>query len=472
MWLNEINEWYQVQLPSGDLGWISQSLINNQQSSFNEENKNNNAKIETINSNNSNFDSLLDERLPKFKKIIVVNFTDTYQEASNKSNFITEVKKGDIFRPIDKLNDWFKISINSNITAWISKNDIRELKYPSVYVKNYQTEGHQAPNEKSIIINIIKDGTELIPIDEINNWFLVKLSGGRQGWVLKSDVHNNQCPKIKIVDDAKVYELTSRESQIKTSISKGEALLPLLAKENWFKVSLPNDDVGWIDGQYITYIKPEYSLSLFSDHCFRTGPGIEYQIITTVSRGSKFEILDEKFLTSTTWYLVRLASGEIGWIGDADYQEKSLLTDISPKSETLKEKYITERSFLATLTARSTSLAYGGPGANYAVVGTIQEGTIYKPLRKQFEWYLLELSTKTNGWVPAYRDVLGLTSPVIVFTLDQSNLRDGPGLEYNIIKQISPATDITIIQKLADYYYVRLMDGTKGYIKKDLVFEE
>jgi len=120
--------------------------------------------------------------------------------------------------------------------------------------------------------------------------------------------------------------------------------------------------------------------------------------------------------------------------------------------------------------AQTNSSVYAGPGTNFAKVGEVVRGRKYSPIDKKPDWYQIQLSVGTEGWVPM--DVFSPKKSRIVFTLDKANIRSGPGMHYDIIQTLQPATDVTVIGTEGDWYYVQLQDGKRGYIRKDLVFEE
>ena len=69
-------------------------------------------------------------------------------------------------------------------------------------------------------------------------------------------------------------------------------------------------------------------------------------------------------------------------------------------------------------------------------------------------------------------EAFNVKKSALVFTLDKANIRNGPGESYEIITTVEPATDLTVIGTEGDWYNVELQDGRKGFIKKELVFEE
>ena len=145
---------------------------------------------------------------------------------------------------------------------------------------------------------------------------------------------------------------------------------------------------------------------------------------------------------------MQIESGEVGWI----FEQQA-------KNITMPE-----------MTAQVNSTVFAGPGTNFAKVGEIIRGKKYASTNKTTDWYEIQLATGTTGWVPM--DVFSPKKSRVVFTLDKANIRSGPGVNYSIVQALEPAVDVTVLSTEGEWYYVQLQDGTRGYILKNLVFEE
>jgi N-acetylmuramoyl-L-alanine amidase len=174
------------------------------------------------------------------------------------------------------------------------------------------------------------------------------------------------------------------------------------------------------------------------------GPGLEYRKIIIIPRGEQVKWLTEK----NGWSQVQTNSGEIGWV------KLELARDVT----------------LPGMVANQDATVRAGPGNSYAQVGSVQQGKKYTPLKKEGGWYQLRLPTGTEGWVAM--EVFTTKKSRLVFTLDKAEIRQGPGAHYAIVAHVEPAIDVNILGTEGDWYHVQLQDGKKGYIRKELVFEE
>lgn len=400
--------WFEVKLITGEKGWVSGDYTDKKE----------------------------------LKQIIVVRNAEVHQEPDTQSGLLATVETGGIFRPIAREGGWYRIQYRRGDTGWVEGADVRELKYPKVYVNSDNVNIRRTPDENASRIAVVKEGVELNPIDDKGEWLFIELPRGDKGWIKKSLVNRQQLPRIIIVKETRAYEQPSSGSRSIASLYRNDEYTALDKKDNWFKVLLHGAEIGWVYAGYVKE-KTKGMLLVKENSHVRMGPGADYQIIGSVRPGEQLKWLDEK----SDWCQVQVGEKEIGWI------QLDLAKDVT----------------LPPLTATKNSSVYAGPGSNYAVVGTIRDGRKYTPRTKKNGWYQIELSNATEGWV--YQDVFRSKKSRVVFTLDTSNIRRGPGLNYEIVHRVEPATDLTIIGSEGDWYYVELQDGIKGYIKKDLVFE-
>ncbi len=54
------------------------------------------------------------------------NKTDVYEFSKASSKIVGEIQKGETYKVLDKLADWYKIQLNSKITGWVSVQFVNE----------------------------------------------------------------------------------------------------------------------------------------------------------------------------------------------------------------------------------------------------------------------------------------------------------------------------------------------------------
>ena len=402
-------DWSQVELFTGEKGWIA-----------------NNEVREKIH-----------------KKIIAIRRAEIHEQPNSQSTLVGMLEVADYHTPLSQEGGWYRISYKPGFTGWVSKQDVYDMKYPPVYVNTATAEVLRLPDKKANRIAIIKEGVELNPIDETDDWLFIELPRGDKGWIPKRLVDRQRHPRILITRNTEAYEQPTAGSLLKATLTKDDQFLALDKKGNWYKILLRGSDVGWVYGAYSQEIT-KGMLLIKDDSFLRMGPGLEYRRITTVPRGEQVKWLTEK----SGWSQVQIKSGEIGWV------KLELARDVT----------------LPEMVANQNATVRAGPGNSYAQVGSVQQGKKYAPIKKEGAWYQIRLPTGTEGWVAM--EVFTTKKSRLVFTLDKADIRQGPGSHYALVAQVEPAIDVNILGTEGDWYHVQLQDGKKGYIRKELIFEE
>ena len=407
--VGKYKNWYQVESISGDRGWVSKEFVKDREN----------------------------------EKIIVTRKAEVFQSPNTRSQLIDVIEVGEYFDPLDYKSGWYRISPKPGTAGYISSKNVKELKYPRVIVNTNSSEIKRFPDDRSARLAILQEGEILQPLDEREEWLFVQMSRGDKGWIKKNLVDRQKHPKVKIARNTQAYEEANAGGRTKASLYEGDSFFALDKKGDWIKIYLRGNEVGWVHQNSVN-LEVKGNLLIKSSANLRMGPGLDYRIITKIPGGEQTRWLDNK----SGWYQIQIPSGEVGWV-----------TEDLIRNVTIPE-----------MTANKDSYVHGGPGTNFERVGEIKKGEKYAPLNKQSGWYQIRLSSRTDGWVPM--DVFNVKKSRLVFTLDKADIRKGPGLTYDLLTTVEPATDLTVIGSEGEWYYVELQDGTKGYVKRELVFEE
>ena len=222
----------------------------------------------------------------------------------------------------------------------------------------------------------------------------------------------------------------------------------------------------------------------------RSGPGLDYDIVTQVPRGTRARIIGLD--PGDDWYLVEIVGvgGQV-WI----YQDLTTLegTLVGVRRWTLAEVALLPGGGSRDARPLAVTVPFimnvrTGPGLDYDVVRTVPAGTrgYILGIDPADDWFQVELDDlDTLAWV--YQDltrVIGsligvkrvteaeiallpaaITQPYLL------NVRSGPGLTYNILTTLPQGTwtQITGIDALNEWYRVRV-DGLDqaGWIYRSL----
>ena len=401
--------WYKVQLNDKQSGWIRDDIVEN----------------------------------VIVGKLITISPTEVKEKADSKSRVLEKLSTGTVLNPGEKVGDWFAITTPSRQGGWVNFENVNKLSYPIVYAKD-KSKVLQTASEDAPILTILDECDELEPLAEDGYWLFVKLPDGSKGWILESMVFNQLFPKIKIIKDAKAYVNPTSNSKIISILMKGDEFQSLLKQDEWYKITLRGGGFGWVYSSYCDIVFCG-NIVITKPTNVREGPGLEYKIITTVKEGQEFNCYAEE----KSWVKILSPNGEVGWI----------------------RKEVSGESFYeAVITARPTEVR-SGPGNHYELLTTLNSNIKITPIDEQNNWYKYNYSPSQKGWVRK-SDFVNWTKSAIVFTLERCYIRNGPGENYKVIKQIEPATDLNVIGENRDWYKVKLMNANiEGWISKDMVFE-
>ncbi|MEG0708161.1 MAG: SH3 domain-containing protein, partial [Cellulosilyticaceae bacterium] len=86
----------------------------------------------------------------------------------------------------------------------------------------------------------------------------------------------------------------------------------------WYKVKLPDNQIGWVSAEYIkvdktsTITQPTSKVGTVTIDGLnvRSGAGINNSVVTKVNKGTKVTLLE----TKGDWYKVKLLDGKAGWV--------------------------------------------------------------------------------------------------------------------------------------------------------------
>ena len=223
----------------------------------------------------------------------------------------------------------------------------------------------------------------------------------------------------------------------------------------------------------------------------RSGPGTEYEIVTTVAQGTQAEIIG--IGPQDEWFLVELDGlDEPAWL----YQDLTTVVGSlagvrrvaswqvgQPSSDTEVERPI-------AVTYPSLVNVRVGPGESYNVLKAIGQGTRARimGIGPDENWYLVDIDGLDQlGWiredltvlVGSLDNVKRITAeeiamlPVAIANTALLNVRSGPDTTYGLVSTISEGTWVEVIgvNAQSDWFKVKYDDvGGQGWIYRDLTY--
>jgi len=403
------NDWFQVQLDSKTFGWIPGNMVN-------------------------------DITIPT---VITVSQAVLKRTPNPSSMTLEEIPVGVEFNPGEEISGLYSVKTGAGNVGWIDATTVAALKYPKIFSKA-NARVRQAPSVQASVLAELDEGVELKPIAKSNDWFFISLNDGRMGWINKEVVNKLQYPEVRITKTTNANKYPSITSEKVALLLEGDKFQAADKKGDWYRIYLRGGDLGWV---YNTNLEENIigNLLTIKETTIRDGPGEDYSVIKSLGSAKEIKSLEEQ----DSWCKILTAEGIIGWIR----KENTKVLSNTPLL-TIKQTYVRK-----------------GPDMKYAVITTFPTNEEIIPIEQQGEWYLIKIDQTQKGWIHK-DDCVKKTRMRYVFTIDQSKIRSGPGMNHGVIKQVDPATDLMVIGEDGEWYNVKVMnDGLIGWIKKDLVFE-
>ena len=158
-------------------------------------------------------------------------------------------------------------------------------------------------------------------------------------------------------------------------LNKGDKVEYLGDSGSWVKVKY-NSKTGYVYGSYVgedtSSITTKYVTATTLN--VRSGAGTSYQVIGTLSKGTKVEVISE----SNGW-------SKINYNGKTGYVSSQYLSNSASTSSTTT-KYVTA----TTLNVRS------GAGTSYQVIGSLSKGTKVEVISESNGWSKINYNGKTG----------------------------------------------------------------------------
>ena len=233
----------------------------------------------------------------------------------------------------------------------------------------------------------------------------------------------------------------------------------------------------------------------------RSGPGLEYSIVTVVNQGNVVNLLGRN--ADSTWAYVQTASATLGWVNASS-------TYINPSVAISSLDEVTTATATPTAVPTSTSVpnptstptpvpatgstatvatgalnVRSGPSVAYSPVAVITQGTVVTLIGRNdnSSWAKIRLSDNTEGWVNAslitpnvaisslpVAAAPTITASALVST-GAMNVRSGPGVTYSVLTVASQGQTVTLLGRNANSSWakIRLANGTEGWANTSLL---
>ena len=441
--LESENDWHKVELPDGKTGWIFRGITNNvarekiitirdarvrrgpgeEYSAFamvkkgktlDSRGMRGNWFIVDLTDGNSGWISKKDAEKTSYRNLTVTESAKIYRYPNSNSSFILNVKPGTELIQLDKKNNYYMVRLPGGDTGWIHQKYVNIIKERTILVKTraYIRTGPEIGYDTIATVDV---GVRLTLLSQRENWYEIRTPRGDVGWIHKDFISTTYSSSYggTMIEEQPVYVLTNQECNIRQGYSttyhvikrvkKGTLLLKIGEKNNWLRIKMPNERIGWIREDLVEY---SVNILLTNEKCnIRRGYSTDFRRIREVSKGTPLV----KISSRKGWTRVHLVDGEIGWI------KNNLFTPLD-----------------SLLFANQDCNVRKGPSTGYEKIARLTYGSPVTYSGKDSNWYKIKLpKSKKNGYI---RDDLLNKTGNEYLTNERCNIRQGPSTAFRLIR--------------------------------------
>lgn len=196
----------------------------------------------------------------------------------------------------------------------------------------------------------------------------------------------------------------------------------------------------------------------------RSGPDINYGALGSLQQGNQVEILGRE----NNWYQIKTEQFN-GWV-------RNDLINV-------------QKEYQIQVTANEVNLR-SGPGINYDIVDSVNQGEIFTLLDIAGDWYQVRTPAGLQAYIKAEftettekatvvntpAAVPGQLASSVLTSINQVEvisgnvyLRSGPGSNYDQMGSVSEGDILSVLGQEGDWYKIRKSDGSSAYIAGWLV---
>jgi uncharacterized protein YraI len=216
----------------------------------------------------------------------------------------------------------------------------------------------------------------------------------------------------------------------------------------------------------------------------RSGPGIEYSVLTSVFTGESLVIYGRSGFN--TWVQVRTANGTVGWVNSTYITMDKLLDSLPVVGGGTGSVTPPTNGQVPPIGVVNTGAVNvrTGPGYGHPIITIAYQGYTFTLLGRSGDsaWAKVQMVDGTQGWVnfgALDTNVLANTLPVTeapvtppegtaVGTVNTGalNVRSGPGLDYGSITVTYNGHVVQLLGRntFTTWLKVRLFDGQEGWV--------
>lgn len=233
--------------------------------------------------------------------------------ATVRSEVVATVDFGTRLVEKDHVGDWYRVRLDDGRIGFIYEELVTDDQPGRLWVDAAAANVRESASPYAAVVATVAGGTELRGRGKRDDWYLVELPDGAQGWV-HEDVVDDDPPGVLFVRvmTASVHAAPSPMSEVVADLEAGAQLVKLAKLEEFYQVKLADGATGYVFKEAVRDDLPDMLFVDVPEAEIKSDPTIYGKARSTVKSGAELVAYDKV----DDFYLVRAPDGSLGWIYD------------------------------------------------------------------------------------------------------------------------------------------------------------
>jgi len=330
---------------------------------------------------------------------------------------ITSLSADQYVTIIGEKDNWFQVKIADGRIGWIAGwliNDRNESLEKAV-VKGSVVNIRKGPGTEYGVTGQVKSGAVLTILKSENNWYLVKLPDGKQGWIANWLVTVNRVAGAQVAQingsNVNVRQGAGTTYPLLFQLNKGEQVTIKDEKSGWYLIE-SNKGSGWVAAWLVSSPgAPQNSRNALvtgSVVNVRQEPSTQAARVTQVKAGDVVEIIGER----NDWYQVKTGSGKQGWVANwllslettAGQPNTPSVPTPAPTPPPVTPPAVESQNKTVIVTGNVVNIRQGA-SLDHPTIAKVNGGTELKAIAQQGDWLKVQLADGRQGWIAGWLTV-------------------------------------------------------------------
>lgn len=387
---------------------------------------------------------------------------------------ITNLAAGQFVTILGEKDNWFQARLADGTNGWIAGWLVSEhnQSLEKAVVTGSIVNIRKGPGTEYPVNGQVKSGTELTILKGENNWYLVMLPDGKQGWIAGWLVNTNRVAGAQVAvingSNVNVRQGANTTYPLLFQLNKGDQVTIKDEKSGWYLIETAKGS-GWVAAWLVS--APGVAQSARSAVItgsivnVRQEPTTQAARVSQVKAGDVVQIIGER----NDWYQVKTASGKEGWIANwllsLETTQTPAETVPTPPTPVNPAPPVQAVNKAVIVTGSVVNIRQGG-SLDYPTITKVNGGTELKVLAQQGDWLKVQLADGRQGWIAGWLTVDKDSQPLpqpekyiseLKLTLDNEKVLAFNNLGDKLVVSLSGVTN--------SQYQITRVNGNRLFIE-------